>query len=172
VCAFLVSASLTVLGFGLGAAIRGSNTMVPAHYHASIGGVTVAFMAMTYLLLGAFGYSIPSARLQRGAAWQPLVYGVGQMIFAAGFGLAGAYGMARKAYGAEQAARSTAETIGLAIMGTGGLLAIVGGLMFIGLVIAIMRRDRLPQGDLQPTERTWRYEWVQEIRTTSIRSRS
>ena len=39
---FLVSAALTLLGFGLGAAIRGSNTMIPAHYHASIGGVTAA----------------------------------------------------------------------------------------------------------------------------------
>jgi hypothetical protein len=36
---FLVSALLTLLGFALGAGIRGSNTMIPAHYHASIGGI-------------------------------------------------------------------------------------------------------------------------------------
>ena len=77
ISAFAVSAGLTVLGFGLGAAIRGSNTMVPAHYHASVGGVTVAFMAATYLLLPAFRFAIPTLRLRRAAAWQPALYGVG-----------------------------------------------------------------------------------------------
>jgi hypothetical protein len=171
---FLVSASLTLLGFGLGAAIRGSNTMVPAHYHASIGGVTVAFMTVTYLMLGAFGFSIPTPRLRRAAAWQPLVYGVGQMVFAAGFGLAGAYGMTRKAYGAEQAARGAAETVGLAVMGLGGLVAIVGGLLFLGVVIAIWRRgsETHPQSEATLTEGSWRYQWAREIRIASIRSRS
>jgi hypothetical protein len=137
---FLVSAGLTLLGFGLGAAIRGSNTMVPAHYHAAIGGVTVAFMTVTYQLLGAFGFAIPTARLRRAAAWQPMVYGVGQMVFAAGFGLAGAHGMARKSYGAEQASRGFAESIGLGVMGIGGFVAVIGGLLFLGVVIAVWRR--------------------------------
>jgi cytochrome c oxidase subunit 1 len=136
---FLVSAALTLLGFGLGAAIRGSNTMIPAHYHASIGGVTAAFMTVTYLMLHAYGCVRPSARLRRAASWQPVVYGVGQMIFATGFGLAGVYGMSRKAYGAEQASRGLAESIGLGVMGLGGLLAIVGGILFLAIVAAIWR---------------------------------
>ncbi len=136
---FLVSAVLTLLGFGLGAAIRGSNTMIPAHYHASIGGVTAAFMTVTYLMLHAYGCARPSPRLRRAATWQPVVYGVGQMIFATGFGLAGVYGMSRKAYGAEQASRGLAESIGLGVMGLGGLLAIVGGIMFLAIVAAIWR---------------------------------
>jgi hypothetical protein len=174
VSGFLVSAALTLLGFGLGAAIRGSNTMVPAHYHASIGGVTVAFMTVTYLMLGAFGYAIPTPRLRRIAAWQPLVYGVGQMVFAAGFALAGAHGMARKSYGAEQAARGTAESIGLSVMGLGGLLAVVGGLLFLGVAIAIWRRrpDTNSISEATLTEGSWRYQWAREIRIASIRSRS
>jgi hypothetical protein len=136
---FLVSAALTVLGFGLGAAIRGSNTMVPAHYHASIGGVTAAFMTVTYLMLYAYGCARPPLRLRRVVAWQPIVYGVGQMIFATGFGLAGVYGMSRKAYGAEQASRGLVESIGLGVMGLGGLLAIVGGILFLAIVAAIWR---------------------------------
>jgi cytochrome c oxidase subunit 1 len=136
---FLVSAALTLLGFGLGAAIRGSNTMVPAHYHASIGGVTAAFMTVTYLMLYAYGCARPSLRLRRAVVWQPVVYGVGQMIFAMGFGLAGVYGMSRKAYGAEQASRGLAESIGLGVMGLGGLLAIVGGILFLAIVAAIWR---------------------------------
>ncbi|MAG30831.1 MAG: hypothetical protein CL908_08080 [Deltaproteobacteria bacterium] len=70
---FAVSAALTLFGFGLGAAIRGSNTMVPAHYHASIGGVTAAFMTLSYLMLAALGLSIESPRLKRAATWQPIV---------------------------------------------------------------------------------------------------
>ena len=117
---FLVSAALTLLGFALGAAIRGSNTIVPAHYHASIGGITAAFMTFCYVVLDALGLSIRTPRLERAARWQPVVFGVGQMIFAGGFALAGAYGMSRQAYGAEQASRGLAESIGLGVMGVGG----------------------------------------------------
>ena len=119
-----MSALLTLLGFALGAGIRGSNTMIPAHYHASIGGITAAFMTVTYLMLRAFGFSIPTRRLRRAAAWQPVTYGVGQMVFASGFALAGIYGMSRKAYGAEQAGRGLGESIGLGVMGIGGLIAV------------------------------------------------
>ncbi len=139
IAGFLASALLTLLGFALGAGIRGSNTMVPAHYHASIGGVTAAFMTITYLLLRGFGFSIASRRLRRAAAWQPVVYGVGQIVFASGFALAGVYGMSRKAYGAEQAGRGLGESIGLGVMGVGGLIAIVGGLLFLGIVASIWR---------------------------------
>lgn len=171
---FLVSAGLTVLGFGLGAAIRGSNTMVPAHYHAAIGGVTVAFMTVTYQLLGAFGFAIPTERLRRIAAWQPTIYGMGQMVFAAGFGLAGAHGMARKSYGAEQASRGFAESIGLGVMGTGGFVAVIGGLLFLGVVITVWRRGAKAHSQSEVTlgEGSWRYRWAREIRTTSIRSKS
>jgi hypothetical protein len=174
VSGFLVSAALTVLGFGLGAAIRGSNTMVPAHYHASIGGVTAAFMTLSYLLLGAFGFAIPTPRLRRAAAWQPVVYGVGQMVFAAGFALAGAHGMSRKAYGAEQAGRGLAESIGLGVMGIGGLVAVAGGILFLAVFVLIWRRGRAGEVQLEesPGEGSWRYRWVREIQTTSIRYRS
>jgi len=137
---FLVSALLTLLGFGLGAGIRGSNTMIPAHYHASIGGITAAFMTVTYPMLRAFGFSLRTRRLQNAAAWQPVAYGVGQMIFASGFALAGIYGMSRKAYGAEQAGRGLGESIGLGVMGVGGLIAVGGGLLFLGIVARIWRQ--------------------------------
>jgi len=171
---FLVSAALTVLGFALGAAISGSNTMIPAHYHASIGAVTAAFMTLTYLLLGSFGFAIPTPRLRRIAACQPLIYGVGQMIFAAGFGLAGVYGMSRKAYGAEQASRGLAETIGLGVMGVGGLLAVAGGILFLTLVVVIWRRgaDNRLQTEVSLEEASWRYRWAREIQIASIRFRN
>jgi len=134
---FLVSAGLTLVGFGLGAAIRGSNTMVPAHYHASVGAITVAFMAVTGPILKSFGFPIISKRARRAFAWQPALYGGGMLLFAMGFAFAGAHGMGRKVYGAEQAERGMAETLGLGIMGVGGLVAIAGGLLFLWVVGAV-----------------------------------
>jgi hypothetical protein len=136
VTAFLVSAALTLLGFGLGAMIRGSNTMVPSHYHASVGAVTVAFMAATFVILPAFHMAIPRGWLARAAPWQSALYGLGMLVFAAGFAIAGAHGMGRKLYGAEQATRGFAATLGLGLMGVGGFVAIAGGLLFLALVAA------------------------------------
>jgi hypothetical protein len=171
---FLVSAALTVLGFGLGAAIRGSNTMVPAHYHASIGGVTAAMMTQSYLMLGAFGLAPTTPKLKRAAAWQPVVYGVGQMVFAIGFALAGAYGMSRKVYGAEQATRGLGESIGLGVMGIGGFIAVAGGILFLVVVAAVWQRgaEVEPQLINSITTGSRRYRWAKKIQAVSIRSRS
>jgi hypothetical protein len=171
---FLVSAALTVLGFGLGALIRGSNTMVPAHYHASIGGVTAAFMSATYVLLRSLGFSIDTPRMRRAAGLQPALYGVGQMVFAAGFALAGAYGMTRKAYGAEQATRGFAESVGLGVMGLGGFVAVAGGLLFLGIVAVAWRRgaESHVESAVKHAGDSWRDRWAREIRIESIRSRS
>lgn len=151
----IASVVLTLFGFVMGALIRGANTMIPGHYHASIGAVTVAFMAATYLLLAKLGAPVPEGRLRSLASWQPALFGVGQTVFALGFGLAGAFGMQRKAYGAEQAERGLAETLGLFVMGVGGLIAIAGGLLFLGLVTtAWMRRRRsLPEASTTPIPR-------------------
>ncbi len=145
VTGFLVSAALTVVGWILGACIRGSNTMVPAHYHANIGAVTASFMAMSWVLLDAVGWPLPSLRARRLAAVQAPLFGVGQLVFALGFALAGAQGMMRKAYGSEQAGRDALETLGLAVMGAGGLMAVAGGLLFLWIAVACVRA-RAPAG--------------------------
>jgi hypothetical protein len=153
-----VSAALTGLGFGLGAAIRGSSTMIPAHYHASVGAVTVAFMAAAYVLLPVFRLAIPPGWMTRAAVFQPALYGTGMLIFAGGFALAGAHGMGRKMYGAEQAGRGVAETIGLGLMGLGGFVAIAGGLLFLGIIAAAWRRGARTAraGESGLTRSTWR----------------
>jgi len=132
---FAASAALTLTGFLMGGAIRNSNTMIPAHYHASIGAVTVAFMAISYLLLKPLGFPLPGVRLGRMIPWQLCLFGFGQVIFAIGFGLGGLHGLSRKAYGAEQHIRSVGELIGLGVMGVGGLIAVAGGLVFLLLMV-------------------------------------
>lgn len=131
---FFWSAVLVLLGIALGVLISRSTTLIPAHYHATIGSVTVAFMAATYLLLEKFGYSIPTGRLKRLSIWQPAIYGVGQFSFAVGFAMAGLYGLERKTFGQEQVIRTAEQLIGLGVMGVGGVLAIAGGGLFIYIV--------------------------------------
>lgn len=144
--AVATSIVMTLIGFMLGAFISGSNTVVPAHYHASIGAVTVAYMALTWPILQALGAPISSPRLRKALQWQPLLYGAGQTVFAVGFGLAGANGMGRKLFGAEQHVRTLEESAGLVIMGVGGFVAIAAGLLFIVSVAAVWLRA-------QPSER-------------------
>jgi hypothetical protein len=138
--AFVASATLTLAGFALGACIRGPSTIIPGHYHANIGAVTVAFMATSYLMLEPLGLRRPQGRLARAARCQPALYGAGQLVFALGFALAGAAGAARKVFGAEQAERGALETLGLAVMGAGGLAAIAGGVSFLVAMVAAWRR--------------------------------
>jgi hypothetical protein len=154
VVGFLASAALTVTGFVLGALIRGSSTLVPAHYHANIGAVTCAFMAVTPMILAGLGVTAPAeGRLARAMRLQPILYGVGQWIFALGFGLAGAHGQARKAYGTEQHVRSALEWTGLTVMGLGGLIAVAGGVLFLTWVVRSWGRHELNQ--LQDRRRAW-----------------
>jgi cytochrome c oxidase subunit I len=134
--AIVASASMTVLGFVLGALIRGSTTLTPAHYHASIGAVTVAFMAVTPLLLVRTGMARASRR--RGLSVAPVVFAFGQTIFALGFALAGWAGAGRKAYASDQVVHSAMEVAGLLVMALGGLGAMGGGALFLWGVLALL----------------------------------
>jgi hypothetical protein len=136
---FIASASLTSLGFVLGACIRSSTTLVPAHYHASLGGVTVAFMTAAYLVCAGAARSGLAAATITSARRQVALFGVGQTVFALGFGLGGLYGLGRKTYASEQHVRSAGEYVGLGVMGVGGLCATVAGVWFLWLVLREMR---------------------------------
>ncbi|MTI89066.1 MAG: hypothetical protein FH748_14000 [Balneolaceae bacterium] len=131
----VTSMMLTAIGFILGAMIRGSNTLVPAHYHAAVGGITVAFMAITYWLLEKNNIPLPDGRTKKLAAIQPIMFGLGQSVFVAGFGFAGAHGLARKSFGAEQQINSIEIFAGLGFMSIGGLLAVSGGILFLWIMV-------------------------------------
>ncbi|KAA3616578.1 MAG: hypothetical protein DWQ05_12675 [Calditrichaeota bacterium] len=145
---FAASVILILTGFIFGALIRGSDTMIPAHYHAAIGAVTVSFMAMTYELFPRFSLEIPSEKLQKLANWQPAIYGIGQFLFAAGLAYAR---MLRKVYGEEQIVNSVSQKVGLGIMGFGGLLAVTGGVLFIWIALRTWW-NRSPQAKLVTNE--------------------
>ncbi|MFW5921543.1 MAG: hypothetical protein ACOCUS_06860 [Polyangiales bacterium] len=161
-----VSVLLTLTGFVIGSLIRGSNTMIPAHYHASIGAVTVAYMGVTPLLLERLGMSLPHGRRARKlVSVQPAMFGVGQVVFAIGFGMAGSAGAARKVYGSEQQIRSLSEQIGLGVMGVGGVVAVIGGVLFLWIVI----RAWVVRTEARALQAEGELQW--KVAAESIRSR-
>jgi len=52
----------------------------------------------------------------------------------------------RKVAGGEQVLRSSAEVAGMGLMGLGGLLAIVGGLLFVVVVVRALRQPGVQSG--------------------------
>lgn len=125
----------SVLLFGVGGVIGfmidGSNVTVPAHYHGSIVAITLIYMGVTYHILPRLGFRPITGKA---AIWQPVLYASGQLMHIFGLVWSGGYGVQRKTAGIEQGADHLERVIGMGVMGLGGLIAIIGGIMF--LVIA------------------------------------
>ncbi len=137
--ALLFSVILFGVGGIIGFMIKGSNVTVPAHYHGSIVGVTIAFMGMTYHLLPHLGFRKVSGRAAR---WQPGIYGSGQLMHIIGLAWSGGYGVQRKTAGAEQGLAQIEQIAGMSLMGFGGLISIIGGVMFLVVVYLAIRPEK------------------------------
>ena len=135
--ALVLSLILFFAGGALGLMISGQNVTIPAHYHGMIVGITQALMGLAYVMLPRFGYrSVAATRL---AFWQPIVYGLGQMMHIGGLAYCGGYGILRKTAGGFEHLTSDIK-IALGIFGLGGLLAITGGILFV-IVMLRAKRD-------------------------------
>jgi hypothetical protein len=141
--ALVMSLLLFAAGGLIGFAIDGSNVKIPAHYHGCIVGITLAFMGVAYELLPRLGYRAPASRA---ALWQPYVYGAGQLMHIAGLVWSGGYGVQRKVAGSDQVLTNLQQVAGMGLMGLGGLVAIVGGVLFLVVMIAAMRHGRARHG--------------------------
>ncbi|MEA0970914.1 hypothetical protein Megvenef_00883 [Candidatus Megaera venefica] len=145
--AFLASSLLFLSGGLIGAIISGVNVTIPAHYHGSIVGISVAFMGLTYLICfkaeikktlihsdGLIGrlYDIlenwQGNKSGKVVAWQIYVITFGQLLHVAGLALAGGYGVLRKTPGSDM---PFSAKMYMGMVGGGGLIAIIGGLMFV-----------------------------------------
>lgn len=133
-------ASLLLFGAGglIGFAISGSNVKIPAHYHGCIVGVTLAFMGLAYHLLPRLGFGAVHPGRATAQLW---LYAAGQLLHITGLLWSGGYGVQRKVAGAAEALRGAREIAAMGVMGLGGLIAVVGGLMFVVLAFgAVLRR--------------------------------
>lgn len=137
--ALLSSIMLFAIGGGISLMIKDSNTIITAHYHGTGGAVSLAFMGLTFHLLPRLGYREPDLRW---ATLMPYVYGAGQLLHILGLLWSGGYGVQRKVAGAAQELHGFAQTAGMGLMGLGGLIAVVGGIMFLVVVFKAMRRPK------------------------------
>lgn len=129
-----LSLSIGLFAYGgiLAFMIQGTNVTIPAHYHGSIVGITLAFMGVIYYFLPDMNYKKPSSK------WiqiQLLVYGIGQFAHVTGLAWMGGYGALRKAPGSST---SVDTMIGKLLFFTGGGFAILGGLLFVILTLHCM----------------------------------
>lgn len=129
--------SLLLFGAGgvIGFLIDGNNVKIPAHYHGCIVGVTLSLMGLTYQLLPALGFGNINNRL---ASLQLWAYSCGQFLHILGLVWSGGYGVERKVADAAQGFPSSGHVAGMGLMGAGGLLATIGGFLFILIVIRAM----------------------------------
>ncbi|MBF0110550.1 MAG: cbb3-type cytochrome c oxidase subunit I [Magnetococcales bacterium] len=135
--ALLFSLVLFGLGGMIGVLIQGVNVTIPAHYHGSIVSITLAFMGLTYHLLPRLGGK-PISSLW--ASRQLILYSFGSMLHVLGLAWSGSHGIQRKTAGAAQGLETLAEKIPMWIMGFGGIVAVIGGIVFLILAFGAFRR--------------------------------
>jgi len=137
--ALVSSIGLFAVGGIMGFMIAGLDIVIPAHYHGATVGVTIAFMGLTYYLLPRLGFGDLPERM---ATWQPYLYGGGQLLHIIGLAWSGGYGVQRKTAGAAQALEGLGQTLGMGLMGLGGLISVIGGLLFLIVAYKSMRKRR------------------------------
>lgn len=126
--ALYTSILLFAVGGVLGFMVSGLDIVIPAHYHGSTVGVTIAFMGVCYYLLPRLGFGRIRPRL---AWWQLVIYAGGQLMHIAGLAWTGGYGVQRKTAGLAQGVDRIGEIAGMGLMGLGGLVSVIGGALFL-----------------------------------------
>ena len=71
--------------------------------------------------------------------WQPSIYASGTLLHVLGLAWSGGYGVQRKTAGAAQGLESIQQIAGMGLMGLGGMIAIIGGIIFLVVVFMAMR---------------------------------
>ncbi|MDG1287145.1 MAG: cbb3-type cytochrome c oxidase subunit I [Rickettsiales bacterium] len=132
----LMSLILFLSGGFVGFLIEGSSTVIPAHYHGSTVGVTLALMGVAYLLLPALGGK--QVAQWKMAKLQPVLYGIGQLLHVIGFAIAGSEGAGRKMAGSMEGATELAQA-GMQLVRLGGILAVIGGGLFVVVMLRAWR---------------------------------
>lgn len=140
----LLSVLLFLAGCLVGATIHGNaTTSVPAHYHGTVGAVTLAYLLLARRLAPAFGLRLPAT------AWAerlPLVYGIGIGVLVAGLAWSGMLGVPRKAPHAELAQAGSSYLVAMGLAGVGGFFALSAVALFVALLFMALWRARAASG--------------------------
>lgn len=125
------SIALFLCGIVLGTLIRNDTVLVPAHYHATVGAVTTALMALALQAAPRFGWHAIEARL---AALQTRAYACGLLTLALALAWSGWHGVPRKIAIGLHPLDHLPQIAGMAACAVGGVLAVGGGLAFVTLL--------------------------------------
>lgn len=129
----LLSVLLFLAGCGVGATIHGNaSTAVPAHYHGTVGAVTLAYLLLARRLALVFGLRLPDG------AWVgrlPLAYGAGTALLVGGLAWSGLLGVPRKAPHVELAQMDGGYLAAMGLAGIGGFIALTALAAFVALLL-------------------------------------
>ncbi|WP_135078249.1 cbb3-type cytochrome c oxidase subunit I [Terasakiella sp. SH-1] len=124
------------LGGFYGLLLDGTDTRVPAHYHAVIGGINLSFMIFYHRVMLPFIRIEPRrGRLFTAQYW---LYGLGQIMHASGMFLAGSQGVPRKTAGDAQSLDNIEKILSMGLMGIGGIIAVIGGVLFVVITLKLI----------------------------------
>jgi heme/copper-type cytochrome/quinol oxidase subunit 1 len=147
--AMVLSMLLFAVGGALGLFVDGADTRTPAHYHGVIAGVTLAFFGLFFsLFLPLLGKPIDNGRRLRAILH---LYAGGQLAACIGLFVAGGHGAPRKIAGEAQGLVDLAPMIGMGINGLGGLIAVIGGVLFVWTVGSALLRSANANNSLAQT---------------------
>lgn len=140
----LLSVVLFLAGCVIGATIHGNaTTSVPAHYHGTVGAVTLAYLLFARRLAAGFGLPLPAGA--RGARL-PLAYGLGIAVLVSGLAWSGMLGVPRKAPHAELAEAGGSYLVAMGLAGVGGFVALTAAALFVGAILRVVWRGRKDVG--------------------------
>lgn len=133
--ALALSVMLFVTGCLLGASIQVDTLNIPAHDHAIVGSVTLAFLMWIRRLAGEMGLLTPDMTPTRGL---PAAYGLGMLIIVAGLFGAGLLGIARKTPLVGINPDLSSHWLAMGAVGLGGVIALtaVAIMVFVALRVA------------------------------------
>lgn len=136
--ALMLSILLLIIGLVIGLSIHENNAVVPAHYHATTGAITMAYLGIALLFLTRITGTVSMTR------WPVLAYGSGTLMMALALGWAGFSGLTRKVPGSEKALEGF--SMHLTFIAMGGTLVIIGGIGFVAVMLrSWLRKTSLPK---------------------------
>jgi len=122
---------LSIILYTIGAAIGyigfGNDTRIPAHYHGTVGSITLAMMGYSFIFLKDY-FSLE--KLATIAKLQPFLYGLGMVSLVTGMFISGLHGAPRKVHGTAFTDDPVA-LFSLSLIGLGTVLAVSGGIIFV-----------------------------------------
>jgi len=111
------------------------NVTIPAHYHGSVVGITIAFMNFVYWLLPKLGCKEIKSSVVR---LQIYAYSLGHFLHITGLVWLGGYGALRKVADLPSISSVLARTCFI----MGGAISVVGGMLFVIIVLLSLLKSK------------------------------